>query len=67
MDDSKALPVWTVEGREAALRRKARKQIDGPAPAERDRGAGGAEFNLWYALSAVERGRSRGSALLVPC
>ena len=44
---SASLPVWTTEGRAAALKRKARKQVEGSAPAERDRGAGGAEFNLW--------------------
>ena len=40
-------PVWTVEGRALALKRKARKQVEGAAPAERERGAGGAQFNLW--------------------
>jgi hypothetical protein len=43
------LPIWSTEGRAAALKRKARKQIEGAAPAERDRGAGGAAFNLWCA------------------
>jgi len=46
---SASLPIWTVEGRAAALKRKARKQVEGAAPAERDRGAGGAAFNIWCA------------------
>lgn len=50
MGESTAPPVWSMEGRESALRRPARKQCDGPAPQERDRGAGGGEFNVWYAL-----------------
>jgi hypothetical protein len=49
MGESATPPVWTDEGRQQALRRAARKQLDGPAPAERDRGAGGGEFNLWCA------------------
>ena len=43
-------PVWTVEGRAIALKRRARKQLEGAAPAERERGAGGAEFNMWCVL-----------------
>ena len=52
---SASLPIWTVEGRAAALKRKARKQVEGAAPAERDRGAGGAAFNIWCAVVAGRR------------
>ena len=52
MGESTAPPVWSTEGRAIALRRPARKQMDGPAPQERDRGAGGGEFNVWCARAA---------------
>ena len=52
MGESTAPFGWSREGRAIALRRPARKQLDGPAPQERDRGAGGGEFNVWYARAA---------------
>jgi hypothetical protein len=56
MGDSAPAPaVWSAEGRQLALRRPARQQLDGPAPQERDRGGGssGGEFNVWCAPHAA--------------
>jgi hypothetical protein len=53
MSSNSTPPVWTVEGRALALRRKARQQLDGPAPAERERGGGGADFNVWCVCPAA--------------
>jgi hypothetical protein len=61
MGESATPPVWSAEGRALALRRPARKQLDGAAPQERDRGAGGGEFNVWC-VACSARLRADGTA-----
>ena len=67
MGESTAPHVWSTEGRAIALRRPARKQMDGPAPQERDRGAGGGEFNLWCVRAALCEPVAQGGAACGAC